>query len=62
MPALGTGMIFRKRKYIFRDESHYQPSWFAALLALAAAMFLSWHSMVRADVPPPPAHAYSHTN
>ncbi len=52
-------MIFRKRRYIFRDESHYQPSWVAAVLALAAAMLLSWHGMARAEAPPPPTPNYS---
>ena len=39
----------RKPKAAARQDSYYQPSWFAALLALVAAMLLAWHGMARAD-------------
>lgn len=39
----------RRARAIARQESFYQPSWMAALLALVAAMLLTWHGMARAD-------------
>ena len=39
----------RKARAAARQESHYQPSWIAALLALIAAMLLAWQGMARAD-------------
>jgi len=39
----------RRAKAAARQESYYQPSWVAALLALVAAMLLAWQGMARAD-------------
>jgi len=39
----------RKARAVARQQSHFQPSWTAALLALIAAMLLAWHSIARAD-------------
>ncbi len=42
----------RQKARTVARESYYQPSWMAALLALAVAFLLAWHSMAKAD----PAH------
>ena len=39
----------RKARAAVRREPYYQPSFIAALLALAAAMLLGWYGMARAD-------------
>jgi hypothetical protein len=39
----------RRARAAARRENHYQASWIAALLALAAAMLLAWHGLARAD-------------
>lgn len=36
------------------EQDHYRPSFTAALLALAAAIFLIWHGMARAEDFAPP--------
>jgi hypothetical protein len=41
-------LMNRRSKAVTR-ETHYQPSWTAALLALTAAMLLTWHGMAKAD-------------
>ena len=39
----------RKAKAATRQDTYYQPSWVAALLALIAAILLSWQGMAHAD-------------
>jgi hypothetical protein len=43
----------RQKARTVARESYYQPSWMAAVLALAAAVLLAWHGMAKAD----PIHA-----
>ena len=55
----------RQKARTVARESYYQPSWMAAVLALAAAVLLAWHGMAKADpvrvmpqfqaIPVPPA-------
>ena len=39
----------RRAKAATRQDTYYQPSWVAALLALIAAILLSWQGMAHAD-------------
>jgi hypothetical protein len=43
------GMNRRQKARTVARESYYQPSWMAAVLALAAAVLLAWHGMAKAD-------------